>query len=91
MNEWGVVGVIIALVGLIAAVVGPMIKVSSSLTKITTILDSVIARLNNLETADKEFQESNRQGRARLHERIDGVEDKVNDHEVRITSLENRR
>lgn len=88
MNEWGVVVVIIALVGLIAAVVGPMIKVSSSLTKITTILDSVTDRLNKLEGADKDFQESTRQARARLHDRIDEVDHKVNNHEVRITSLE---
>lgn len=91
MSEWGVIGVIISLVGLIAAVVGPMIKVSSSLTKITTILDSVTDRLNKLEGADKDFQESTRQARARLHDRIDGVEGKVNNHEVRITSLENAK
>ena len=91
MNEWGVVGVIIALVGLIVTVAGPMIKVSSNLTKISTILDSITQRVDKLEGADKDFQESTRQARGRLHDRIDGVEDKVNDHEVRITTLENRR
>ena len=89
MTEWGGVGVIAALVGLIMAVVGPMIKVSSSLTKVTTILDSVTERLNKLEGADKDFQESTRQARARLHERIDEVAGQVNNHEVRITTLEN--
>lgn len=88
MNEWGVVGVLIAIVGLVVTVAGPMIKVSSNLTKISTILDSVTERLNKLEVADKDFQESTRQARARLHERIDAVDGKVNDHEVRITTLE---
>lgn len=88
MNEWGVVGVIISLVGIVAAVVGPMIKVSASLTKSSTILDSVVTRLDKLEDADKEFVESSRQYRTHIHKRIDGVEDKVNNHEVRITTLE---
>lgn len=88
MNEWGVVGVIIALVGLIAAVVGPMIKVTSTLTKITTILDNVLDRVNKLEEADKEFQDVTRQARGRIHDRIDDVVGQVNDHEVRITTLE---
>ena len=88
MNEWGVVGVVIALVGLITAVVGPMIKVSSSLTKVTTILDSVTDRLNKLETADKDFQESSQQARDRLYDRINKVEDNAHTLEVRISNLE---
>ncbi|RKJ40217.1 hypothetical protein D7X94_08710 [Acutalibacter sp. 1XD8-33] len=88
MNEWGVVGVIVALVGLIAAVVGPMIKVSSTLTRISTILDGATERLNKLETADRDFQESARQAHSRLHDRIDGVDSRVNNHEVRISTLE---
>ncbi len=88
MNEWGVVGVIVVLIGLVAAVVGPMIKVSSALTKVSTVLDSITERVKKLETADKDYQESARQARARLHDRIDGVEEHVNNHEVRITSLE---
>ncbi len=88
MNEWGVVGVIIALVGLIAAVVGPMVKVSSTLTKVSTVLDSITERVNKLEGADKDYQESARQARARIHDRIDDVEEHVNNHEVRISTLE---
>jgi len=88
MTEWGVVGVIIALVGLIAAVVGPMVKVSSTLTKVSTVLDSITGRVDKLENADKDYQESTRQARARIHDRIDEVDSRVNDHEVRITTLE---
>jgi len=88
MTEWGVVGVIIALVGLIAAVVGPMVKVSSTLTKVSTVLDSITRRVDKLENADKDYQESSRQARARIHGRIDEVDSRVNDHEVRITTLE---
>lgn len=88
MNEWGVVSVIIALVGLIAGVAGPMIKVSSNLTKISTILDSITQRVDKLEGADRDFQESSRQARGRLHERIDEVDHRVNNHEVRLSSLE---
>lgn len=89
MTEWGVVGVIVAIVGLIVTVAGPMIKVSSNLTKISTILDSITARVDKLEGADRDFQESTRQARGRLHERIDEVAGQVNNHEVRITTLEN--
>lgn len=88
MNEWGVVGVLIAIVGLVVTVAGPMIKVSSNLTKISTILDGITARVDKLETADRDFQENTRQARGRLHERIDEVAGQVNDHEVRITTLE---
>lgn len=88
MSEWGVVGVIIALVGLIVTVVAPMIKVNSALTKTSTILDSVTDRLDKLETADKDFQGSARQAHSRIHDRIDEVDTKVNNHEVRITTLE---
>ena len=88
MTEWGVVGVLAAVVGLIVTVAGPMIKGSSNLTKISTILDSVTDRLNKLEVADKDFQESARQAHSRIHGRIDAVEDMVNDHEVRITTIE---
>ncbi len=88
MNEWGVVSVIVVLVGLVAAVVGPMIKVSSTLTKVSTVLDSITERVSRLENDDKDYQEAARQSRARLHERIDGVEEHVNNHEVRISTLE---
>jgi len=88
MTEWGVVGVLAAVVGLIVTVAGPMIKGSSNLTKISTILDSVTDRLNKLEVADKDFQESARQIHSRIHGRIDDMEDMVNDHEVRITTSE---
>lgn len=88
MNEWGVVGVVIALVGLIATIAGPLAKVSAQLSKNSAIQDGMLDRLNKLENADKEFQESARQAHSRIHDRIDGVEEKVNDHEVRITTLE---
>ena len=88
MSEWGVVGVIIALVGLIATIAGPLAKVSAQLSKNSAIQDGMLDRLDKLEQADKEFQESTRQARARLHDRIDDVAGQVNDHEVRITTLE---
>ncbi len=88
MNEWGVVGVVIALVGLIVTIAGPLAKVSAQLSKNSAIQDGILARLDKLEIADKDFQESARQAHSRIHGRIDDVEDKVNDHEVRITTLE---
>ena len=79
---------VIALVGLIVTIAGPLAKVSAQLSKNSAIQDGILARLDKLEIADKDFQESARQAHSRIHGRIDDVEDKVNDHEVRITTLE---
>ena len=74
--EWIIVTVIIALGGLGVTVVKPIISLTQSITKLTTVLDALSDDVGELTTKT-----------SRTHERIF---EKVNDHETRITVLENR-
>ena len=74
MNEWGVVGVLIALVGLIATLVKPMIKLTQSITELTVAVREL-----------KEGQTEQKKDAKSAHEKI---WDKLSDHETRIGHLE---
>lgn len=81
MNEWGVVGVIIALAGLIATIVNPVIQ----LTKAVTTLTVTVKELK------QDFDAEKAQGKE-SHQKLwakNEAQDKVLlDHEGRISKLE---
>lgn len=84
MTEWEVVGVIVVLVGLVISVAGPMVKLNSTITKLTVQVANFIQGLEEFKDRYKdqlkEFKD--------VHEDLYG---KVDDHEHRITVLEERR
>lgn len=82
MNEWGVVGVIIALVGLGAAVLKPMLTLNSSIVRLTERLGYVSNELS-------ELNRQNNDNHKRIWDRIDEHGELLTDHERRIDHFEN--
>lgn len=81
MTEWGVVGVIISLVGLFLTVGKPIIKLTSTISK----LDDTCERLDE---QFRDFEINNKDGHRRIWKHNEEQDDKINDHEKRITLLE---
>jgi len=84
LTEWSVVGVLIAIVGLIAAVAKPMLSLNASITRLTTLLDSLRQELHLV--SDK-----NAKGHDRLWRKLEQQEETLEQHEHRITVLEEHR
>lgn len=81
--EWQVVTVIIALVGLIGGIATPIIKLTST---IATLTKSV----NGLEANIKEIVENNTKAHQRLWDKNDKQDERITNHEGRISNLEGR-
>lgn len=81
MTEWGVVGVIVALVGLFFTVGKPIIKLTNTISK----LDSTCERLDTQFSA---FEANNKNSHRRIWEHNEEQDNRINDHEKRITLLE---
>jgi predicted PurR-regulated permease PerM len=81
--EWTVVGVIVVLIGLGATVIPPIVKLNSTITRLTTVVERLGGDVADLT-----------QRNAKTHERLFGMveknTEKLNDHETRITKLEDR-
>ena len=88
MGEWDVFLTVVALVSFLLAVGAPIIKLNSAITKLNTLIETSMKRLDKLEEDDEAMQKNSRQAHQRLHDRIDGVEGRVNDHETRLSILE---
>lgn len=84
MTEWGVVGVIIAMVGLIISVATPMIKLNSTLTKLITQMDNFSNGLAAFQVRYKEQLASQKEINETQQKELDN-------HEHRITVLEERQ
>ena len=76
MTEWSVFGVIVAIAAFLVTVVKPIITLNTSITRLTEIVDKMSHDLDAL-------TERNAQTHARLFDRIEN-------HETRITVLEER-
>lgn len=83
MNEWEVYLVIVSLVGFAIAIGTPIIKLNTSITRL-------IERLNSLDQGMDELSEKNHRSHARIWEHNDEQDVKLNDHETRITILEEK-
>ena len=90
MREWDVFLMIVALVSFLLAVGAPIIKLNSAITKLNTLIETSMKRLDKLEEDDESMQKNSRQAHQRLHDRIDGVESRVHDHETRLSILERK-
>ena len=83
MSDWAALGVIAALAGVAISLVTPIIKRNTIITKLGATVESLTGKLETL-TGD------NSRSHARLHGRIDGLEEAVDRHEVRLALLERR-
>ena len=89
--QWEVVGVIVTLVGLAAAVGGPVLKLNGSITRLTTLLQAIEHRLDTLEQGAKEQRTHAAESHRRIWTHNDEQDARLEDHEKRITLLEQQR
>lgn len=82
-SEWDVVLVIISLVGLGAAIVKPMLNLNSAIVKLTEAV-------KELQKDMSDFVNGNHASHVRIHERIDGCNNELHEHEIRLEKLENK-
>ena len=83
MTEWAVVGVIVTLLGLVAAVVKPLITLNTTLTKLTDSVATLDKNITALTT-------DNTASHARIWGELDEHDEKLNDHETRLTIMEKK-
>lgn len=81
--EWQVVTVIIALSGFAISIITPIIKLTKSITTLTVTLKQVDNRLTAQEQSSKNSHK-------RLWEKNEEQDEKLNDHERRITLIERK-
>ena len=89
--QWEVVGVIVTLVGLAAAVGGPVLKLNGSITRLTALLQAIEHRLDTLEQGAKEQRTHAAESHRRIWNHNDEQDARLEDHEKRITLLEQQR
>lgn len=83
MTEWGVIGVLIALIGLISTVTAPLIKLNNNITTLNVMLEQMRKDIDAQKTAAKESHR-------RLWEHNAEQDGIINDHEKRISKLEDK-
>lgn len=83
MNEWTVVTVMIAVVGLFVTVAKPIIGLNSNITRLSENVERLEMRLT-------EFSTHNSDSHRRLWERGDEQAQRIEDHETRISVLEQK-
>lgn len=89
--EWNVVGVLVTLAGLAAAVGGPVLKLNGSITRLTTLLQAIEHRLDGVERDAKEQRAHAAESHRRIWAHSDEQDERLEDHEKRITLLERQR
>ena len=89
--EWNVVGVLVTLAGLAAAVGGPVLKLNGSITRLTTLLQAIEQRLDTLEREARDQRAHASESHRRIWAHSDGQDERLEDHEKRITLLERQR
>ena len=90
VNEWGVVGVIIALVGLGGAIIAPVLKLNTAIVRLTVAVDNLNRDIVDIKKDMGEFVNGSHNSHVRIHNRIDECADELRAHESRIKELENR-
>lgn len=84
MNEWVVVTVIVVLAGLIISIAKPLISLNTILTTLSIAVDNLKANISDM-------NESNRKSHERIWDHNEEQDAKIEDHEKRITNLEESR
>lgn len=72
-----------ALLSFIIAVTGPMMKLNTSITKLNDSVDV-------LKTAIERIEDDNEKNRKKIWEHNDSQDDKIENHEQRITKIETK-
>lgn len=83
--EWTVVTVLVVIVGLVAAIAKPMVTFTRTFASVTATLTSSMEELKH--SFDR-FAEENKESHGRIYARMDLHEEKLGDHEKRISVLE---
>lgn len=84
MTEWGVFLVIVALASFVIAIVTPLLKLNTTITKL----------ISKIDVLGKDFDEmelKNHRARERIWQHNEKQDDAIDNHEIRITSLEIRQ
>ena len=81
MQEWDVVGVMIALIALMTAVITPIVKLTHAITKLTSSLE-------NMEKGVEQLAVNNRNAHERIWNYTHEQDAKLGDHESRIRVME---
>lgn len=84
MTEWGVFLVITALLSFVVAVVAPVLKLNTTITKLNSTMERLREKLDDL-TVD------NKAAHRRMWEKIDGHEERIDNHEVRMKLIEDHQ
>lgn len=88
MNEWTVVGVIIALVGLFCTVGAPILKLNKNIVELNVTMKSQGEEIKANKKALDEQKEHARESHKRLWDHNEKQDDMLTDHETRIKLLE---
>lgn len=83
MTEWDIVTVLAAVVGLFAAVGAPVIRLNATMTRLSALVEQLEKKVEKQGTESKESHR-------RLWAHNDEQDEKLNDHEKRITILERK-
>ena len=84
MNEWTVVTVLGALITLGLAVIKPLINLNTTITTLTAAVDTL---QKNIDSSAARNSESH----SRLWKAIEKGDDRLDDHETRITIVEGKQ
>lgn len=82
--EWTVVTVLIALVGFGAAIIKPIVSLTRAITTLTVTVDNLQGDVEDIVTRNTESH-------ARLWSKNTEQDEKLQDHEIRIHTLEERK
>lgn len=83
MDEWVIFKDFVVIVGLIITVTTPLLKLNTSITKLKTLLESVV---NKVETLDSNNTESHR----RLWDKNEEQDKTLQNHEQRLHDLDGK-
>ena len=81
--EWQVVGVIVVLAGLAGTIVSPLLRLNTAITRLTVTMERLMRDLDRQKDSDREAHR-------RLWDKNDRQDQRLNDHETRITGLEKK-
>ena len=84
MNEWTVVTVLGALITLGLAVIKPLINLNTTITTLTAAVDTL---QKNIDSSAARNSESH----SRLWKAVEKGDDRLDDHETRITIVEGKQ
>ena len=84
MTEWEVFGVIVALIGFVAALVTPLIKLNTLITQLTQTVRQLAEDLHDV-------TERNSKTHSRIYDSLEKDEKQLQNHETRITVLEQKK